>query len=384
MAYRRVVLTLVGAAVDYFLAFLLQDFHVSTTPTTEPDKPSKGKPSKGKAEEALPLVEPPGAGFILQLFLIPMLIVTIIVGVWMMFSWLAHLGSDPKELVDDIARGDKNGWQKAATLAELLQNREYEHLKSDVGLAGKLAEVLDAKIEEGDKGYDGDGLENRLRMRIFLCRALGEFRVDAGLPVLIKAAQTQRREEETAVRRAAVQALAVMAKNLGPENLRDRPELIAALRKASQERPPSGEDSENAYGELRSNAAFALGMLGGPEALDRLARVLDDSYANARYNAATGLARNGDVRAVIGLLEMLDPENDAAVADETSETERSQKRSLVLKNGMTGVEMLHKANPDADLSELKAALDKLAGADEVQSMVSRRAAVVAKSLGESS
>ena len=339
-----------------------------------------GNAPRHKAEDVLPRVEPPGAGFILQLFLIPLLIVSIIVGVWMMFSWLAHLGSDPQELVTDIARGDKQGWQKAATLAELLQNRDHDHLKSDAGLAGKLADALERKIDEGDKDFKGDALEDRLRLRVFLCRALGEFRIDAGMPVLIKAARTQRKEEETAVRRAAVQALAVLVKNLGPEQVRDHPELLATLRSASQERPPSGEDSENAYAELRSNAAYALGMLGGEEALDRLALVLNDSYANARYNAATGLARNGDVRAIAGLLEMLDPQNAAAVAEEESESEKGWKRSLVHTNGMTGVEMLREANPDADLSELKAALETLSGAEGVQSIVSQRAAVVAKSL----
>jgi HEAT repeat protein len=349
---------------------------VSTSPSTE----STGKPANRKAEEALPRVEPPGAGFILQLFLIPLLIVTIIVGVWMMFSWLAHLGSDPQELVADIAQGDKHGWQKAATLADLLRNREYDYLKTDVALASGLAEVLDAKIDEGDKDYKGDALEDRLRLRVFLCRALGEFRIDAGLPVLIKAAQTQRKTEEIAVRRAAIQAIAVLASNIGPEKLRDRSELLAVLRKASQERSPSGDDPENAYAELRSNAAFALGILGGADALDRLALVMSDNYPNARYNAATGLARHGDERAIAGLLEMLDPKNQAAVAKEESETEKSWKRSLVHKNGMSGVELLHEANPDADLSKLKAALEKLSNADGVQSLVSQRAAVIAKSL----
>jgi hypothetical protein len=40
----------------------------------------------------LPPVEAPSAGFLLQLFFIPMVIVTIIVSIWAMFSWLVHLG----------------------------------------------------------------------------------------------------------------------------------------------------------------------------------------------------------------------------------------------------------------------------------------------------
>jgi hypothetical protein len=349
---------------------------MASSPATEqPDAPRRGK-----ADDALPRVEPPGAGFILQLFLIPLLIVVIIVSVWLAFSWLAHLGSDPHELVDDIARGDKYGWQKAATLADLLRNREYDHLKTDAKLAGKLAAALGTKIDEGDDGYSDDALIERQRLRIFLCRALGEFRTEVVVPVLLKAAETQRKEEEVAVRRAAVQALAILAGNLGPEKLRRRADVLQVLRRASQERPSSGDDADNAYAELRSNAAFALGMLGGPEALDRLELVLGDSYANARYNAATGLARHGDVRANSVLAEMLDPLNEAAVSSEESPAEKDWKRSLIHVNAMKAIDLLREANPEADLSELVPALETLAAAPRAQSTVKQRAAALAKTL----
>jgi HEAT repeat protein len=347
---------------------------MSSSPTA--DQP------KRKADDALPRVEPPGAGFLLQLFLIPLLIVVIIVVVWLMFTWLAHLGSDPRALVGDIAKGDKYGWQRAAALADMLRNREYEHLKTDKALARELAKVLQKNIEQTDKDFaDDEALASRLRLRMFLCRALGEFRVDDGLPALLLAAKTQRREEELLVRRRAIEAIAVLAQNLGPERLRQRADVVEVLIQASRERPESGADEHHAYADLRSTAAYALGAIGGEPALDRLASILSDAYPNARYNAATGLARHGDERATAVLLEMLAPTNDAALQTEESESEKTGKLLLIQKNGMTAVELLHEANPTADFSALKAALQTLAAHANTPATVRQRAAAVAKSLG---
>ena len=60
------------------------------------------RPQPGGA--VLPPVQPPTSGFLLQLFFIPMVIVLIIVVVWMLFSWLAHKGATPRELVKELSR----------------------------------------------------------------------------------------------------------------------------------------------------------------------------------------------------------------------------------------------------------------------------------------
>lgn len=331
---------------------------------------------KRMPDDALPKVEPPGAGFIMQLFLIPLIIVMIIVMVWLMFSWLAHLGSDPQKLVEQIAVGDKYGWQKAATLADLLRNPEYEHLKTDPELVAALSGALTKQLEQGDEGYDA---ENRRLLRVFICRALGEFYLDDALPALLAAA-TQGDEQDIGVRRTAVESIAVLTRNLGPEKFRDNPEVLAALQQSATARPDSGVDKDNAYGDLRSTAAYALGVLGGREALDRLALVLSDNYVNARYNAATGLARHGDARCLPVLTEMLDPENEEAIEDETTELAKDWKRSLVQKNGLAAAEMLTKANPGADYTPLAAALEKLMQASQTPAAVRQRAAALADSL----
>jgi hypothetical protein len=61
-------------------------------------------PAGGKQYgHSLPPVEPPTATFILQLFLIPLTIVASVVVLWLLFSWMAHMGrDDPSTLIRDL------------------------------------------------------------------------------------------------------------------------------------------------------------------------------------------------------------------------------------------------------------------------------------------
>jgi hypothetical protein len=88
--------------------------------------------------------------------------------------------------------------------------------------------------------------------------------------------------------------------------------------------------------------------------------MLHDAYPNARYNAATGLARAGDIECEGVLREMLDPENIAALRDERYANDRARKLTTVLLNGVKATLTLADANPDADLSRLKESLQSLA------------------------
>ena len=56
---------------------------------------------------------------------------------------------------------------------------------------------------------------------------------------------------------------------------------------------------------LRSSATFALGVIGGPGAGERLGQLVEDGDDDVRYNAAIGLARQGADAAWQPLEEML-------------------------------------------------------------------------------
>jgi len=326
------------------------------TPETDP---------KSLPEDALPPVSPPSSLFVLQLFFIPLLIVTVIVLVWLTFSWLAHMGNDHKKLIKGLKQGNDASWQNAGTLANLLRDERRDHLKTDPELARELASLLNEQIDSAKMD------ENRLKLRIFTCRAMGEFRTPLVLPALLRAAETERDPKEIAVRRAALEAIALLTRNLQPtgsdKKLQTDQELLDVLAATVRQRGNSGEDPV-LRGELRSAAAYALGVLGGDQAIDLLAEVCGDSYANARYNAAAGLARYGDIRAQPVLVEMLDPTSKAAIDGETTSTGKEFKRVLVLTNAARAAGRLATGNKDGDLSALKAALQKLTGSKQIRAV----------------
>ena len=333
-------------------------------PQTEPKPTPEPPPEATSAEDVLPAVVAPTMALVAQLFLIPLLIVSIIVAVWLSVYWLVNVGSDPQRYVEDLQNPGKGSWQSAASLADMLRNPRNDALKRDALLARNLAEALENQINSEEMS------EHAIKLRIFLCRTLGEFYITEGLPVLITAVNTERDPQEVVVRRTALEAIAVLADNTDPDLLLEDSKLMPALQKAARERTTSSEDEE-IRGELRARAAFTLGVLGGTEALDELEILAEDGYPNARYNAGIGLARNGDTRAAPVLIEMLDPEAMDVVEGEEEETAIAWKRALVMINALEAVQRLAELSPDADLADLEAAVRKLEKA-ELDPLIARR------------
>ncbi len=344
------------------------------------DAPAK-KPADGPRIESLPPAEAPTATFLLQLFLIPLLIVTIVVLLWLMFSWMAHVGQDnPQELVKALAQNNDASWQRAYQLADLLRSPDpkYDALRRDSKLALELAAFLDKDLNVAAKG-DSDAV--RVKRRMFMCRALGEFDVADGLPALMRAAKEERDPVEIQVRLAALEAISTLAHNCGPDSFQTNPDLMAVLLAASREPDDAGPapattrdglpTTYRPHAEIRAVAAFALGVIGGDEALARLKVMLISAYPNARYNAATGLARHGDAACVGVLKEMLDPDNLHSASDESNDRDKDRKRATVLMNGVRATLIYAEANPAADLSQLKVALKSLADSPLSQNQTDR-------------
>jgi hypothetical protein len=221
----------------------------------------------------LPPVTPPTATFLLQLFLIPLLIVSIIVVLWLLFSWVAHMGRDnAAELARAIVRGDASSWQRAYELADLLRSPDprYAALRNDAALAKSLADFLKRDLKEplpgqqaisfgfekgstysGSQAPRGSELRARIIRRMYLCRSLGSFTVLDGLPVLLKAAQQENDPVEVQVRFSAIEAIATLADNCGPQSIAKLPDTIAVLIAASRDDtsppPKPSDDGEPAY-----------------------------------------------------------------------------------------------------------------------------------------
>ena len=310
-----------------------------TTMSADPNSSPPAPESTDWTEQQLPPVKPPTTGFLMQLFFVPMIIVSIIVGVWLMFGWLAQSGTNPKQLAENLRRLNKGSWQDAHSLSNLLRDPREQELRQDNELAASLAETLQNLLQDP---YLPKSPE-RHKLATWLCRALGEFEVNAGLSALQEATTS----EDFKIRKASVEGIAKLAANLQGKLAESRSQIVATLRETAMERAPSAErQDELMYGEMRSTIAYCLGVVGGQEAQDTLALMLSDPYPEARYNAATGLARHGDLRAVDRLVEMLQTENEEATKYEVEDatTLRQWKRNMVIVNGVRGVKALYTAN----------------------------------------
>ncbi len=314
-------------------------------------------------DDALPPVEPPTAGFIVQLFVVPAVIVSIIVALWLMFSWLAHMGDSPDRYIEALRRNNPARWQAASSLADALRRRGNERLKHDAQQAGALAELLSEEIDDTQRA----GNQNEIKLRAFLARALGEFRVpDRVLPALIKAATTQRNDDELMVRRAAIEAMAVLASNIGPEAFREQPEALETLLRLSRDESST----------IRSVAAYALGVVGGRQAIERLDKMLSDAHPSVRYNAATGLARHGREEAVDVLIEMLDPELVPLRDEPVDVAVQAGRRFQIQNTALRAIRILYQKAPEADTQRVCDAVRRLLA----QTAPEERTHVEAKSL----
>jgi hypothetical protein len=269
---------------------------------------------------------------LVKLILLPGSVVVAIV--WAIV-WFSRPSDDVHSLIDALAQEGNRRWQAALSLSAALHEPSSAAIKRDPAVARRLVEVLQKELKAGGMGWEG------VRLRMYLCRALGEFQVADPPPVLLEAARLQRSEREVAVRAAALEAVAVLVSNVGPAQLRGHPELIPVLLESAAE-----EDRQ-----LRERAVFALGVVGGQRAQARLELVLADPYAEVRYNAATGLARHGNARCIEVLREMLDPQQAAP------------GRAMVRKNALQAIGKLAMANSTADLGKLLEAVKRLRRAD---------------------
>ncbi len=301
-------------------------------------------------DDALPPVEPPSAGFILQLFIVPGVIVVVVVMIWLLFNWLAQMGNDSDAFVRALSRNNEARWQAAFNLANAMRaerGSSEPKLLADPQLSANLAGILDREIDSASME------KNSLALRLYLCRALGEFRVPDGLPILIKAATTERDEREGDVRRAALEGIAVLADNVGgtDPHFADNAELNDALLKAASDSDP----------RTRAAAAVAMGVIGTEPYQERLRAMVEDSNPDVRFNAALRLAHLGDAASIPVLEEMLNPDEQAGVESEKETEMRPYKRALITINALRAVDQLIAKNSTVDTSALKAAVERLLG-----------------------
>ncbi len=321
---------------------------MSSNPANSPPNADAAAPLS--ADELLPPVEPPNAGFILQLFIVPGLIVLAVFLLVLLIGWARSSQEDPIAKVRALRMGNQARWQQAFELAQMLMKskKDSSGLRENTELAGEIALLLGEQLEAANPD------DNSISLRYYLCRMLGEFTVDEGLEVLL---QVAREDGERDVRREAINALAVLGhtfRSMDPPQELTHPELVETLLELANDQDDL----------IRSQATYAIGVFAEQQNADErltleLERLADDLYPDARYNAALSLARRGNLQAVEAVAEMFDPNAIAiSIAKEKTPALQAFKRNTILKNALDAARLLLAKNPHLDLPEITDALER--------------------------
>jgi hypothetical protein len=286
-------------------------------------------PSQAPALADLPPIEAPSAGFIVQLFVIPAVVVAVVIIVWLLFGKLAGGERDAMEYVRSLRSPNAN-WRAAYELASLIRNDPK--LSSDPKLLGELTDLL---------GHDLDSDQSPDLTR-YVALTLGAFQtLDAQLPgggkadPLTTLARALEPKQPGAVRIAAALSLAKHAARL--DGGLDDPGAVAALGRAGE-----ADDAE-----LRQVAAYSLGFFGGDQAAGLLRNLLNDPDRFVRYNAAIALGRRGDPSSRGILREMLSTTDLNRVVKQETETEtRSKVESIELEALQALQSSIDRGHPD--------------------------------------
>ena len=265
---------------------------------SEPDNAALPEPATQAAPEELPPVQPPSAGFIMQLFLIPAIIVAAVIGVWVLFGRMAGAEQDWRQLVQDLGSANEHRrWRAASGLANLLnadRQRNEDRLKNmspefakatgvdqeiplaqNEEIATELVKLMDAQLEQRTNSAED------VTHQEFLARTLGSLDLpDVVLPSLQRAIEPAYDEK---VRASALTSIAMIAHRA---STRDEPiesvDLVRGLIESSTDESTL----------IKQFSAYALGLLPSDESLDHLTALLADADEMTRVNAAVGLARN--------------------------------------------------------------------------------------------
>lgn len=307
----------------------------TTTAATQDSATADGA-SADDLPEDLPPVEPPSAGFIMQLFLVPGLIVAAVIAVWALFGKLSTSEQDWRQLVAEVrSNNEHRRWRGATGLAQMLRSdvelgESGNQLSTNPQIAKELATLLTELLNESAQD------EELTSQQSFLARTLGWLdALDDSLPALVQATDSK---HEVIVRSDALRSIALIA-GRASDNCTplDRPEVTDRLLEVSQDSDPL----------IRQVCAFTLGLIPG-EAVDQRLRVMaEDRDSNTAINAVLQMSRRGMSEAFDALLELLksasEPVNSTTMEGDTEVEKKIRARSqenmnqVVLGNALTAL-----------------------------------------------
>ena len=289
---------------------------------TESDLESASIPQRPSMND-LPPVQPPSAGFIVQLFIFPALIVMGVVAIWWMFGLIAVGEQVWRKLLQDLQSQNLHVRNRAMYgLAQVLdqdsrRGEQGQNLRANREIAQGLADQLIIELKRNSTSREGVAIQE------YLTRALGMMdSLDAITPAIKMALEPQRDVE---IRKSAVVSLSFVAgrANERGEPLSD-PDIVASLIEMSGESAPI----------LRQTAAFALGLFKSPDATHQLEVLLESGDKLTGINSALGLARQGNTR---GYTILKDALAEPTIASDPQKPDASGEQFRIVKNVLKGV-----------------------------------------------
>jgi len=328
--------------------------------TEMPDDESATIPTGPGADENLPPVEPPSAGFIVQLFFVPALIVAAVVAVWALFGQMAADDQDWQSLLVELSNENPHRrWRGAHGLAQMLQVDQTRtegdgELAHNAQVATQLTDMLREQIA------NDTGREDDLNHQVFLTRTLGLMDVPGTVIPVLQLAMKPDRDRE--VRKHAIAAIAIIADRAAQRGQPlDSDGLLDDLIEFSYDPDPLA----------RQLSAFALGLIPDERSKQQLVTLLGNADESTRLNAAIGLARQHSpaglevLKAV--LTEALQPtaaktEDDPGV-DQQQKLKAAEKifeKHISLKNTLKAITDLAADLTPEQKAELRALIEPIA------------------------
>lgn len=303
--------------------------------------PTEPAPSSPLSDN-LPPVQPPTAGFIVQLFVVPGLIVLAVIAVWALFGQIAASEQDWKTLVEELKSSNGHTRNRAMYgLAQVLdqdrrRGEKGAHLASNPEIASALSDQLTRELKSNTNSKDS------LAIQQYLTRAIGLLDAPEATMASLRLSLESTRDVE--IRKSGAASIAMIAGRAFEKGTPlDDPDTVRALIESSADSLPI----------MRQTAAFALGLFRTPDAAQHLRVLLGNPDRNTSVNAAVALARQGSPDG-LGVFK------EALTRPVPESQEEQLEHYLILTNSLKAVSQLGDKMTDVDRAEFREILERLA------------------------
>ena len=269
--------------------------------------------------EDLAEVKKPTSLLVAQFFLFPLIIITICVGIFLLFGYLTYEQTSPREYLNDIRTGsDTRRWQAAFELSKIIST-DKNRLRDTTFVHDVIALYRSSR---SDSHLPGADVRGDPRVRRYLALSLGHLGDPRAVPALVDGLNDTDVESQI----YALWSLGAIG---------DRSAVPGVLNRLNNDDPA-----------VRKMAAYVLGALKDPSAVHALQVALNDATEDVRWNAAMSLAQLSDASGADVLVRLL----DRGYLTQFSEMNDLQKNEIIVNAVKCLAIIKHEAARDTIIS----------------------------------